>query len=458
MLRYIGPFLRMNKLSLDQVENQLFHLSKETIKELVFSSKCGIVLDPKEINLKNIPSTDINTTNLNSPLLCIYKKANPKLKNKNNKLCWDDGDLKKDINISSNGYMTLALLELVDYYKRFKDIDSKKYALSNLYIEVAKKQLEFFASNLRNQEGVFVDKKDCTDPLIGKIKLKDKNKGFKFWEQALLMNAFYKCSTYLDGELKDSYRNFSLDILNMFLEFKEEIYDISFEDRCNLCLNLNIFYAYSRIEDVKPLILDVFDLLYEEYKSSTSEDKIQYMCLIYLNSALLFKHTNMFKFKKISSKINDILKKHYDEDLSIFIKTTESKEIKFSGDEIVLYLLSMLYHSSLEEDVDEKIITDVFRCQLVDSGIILSWPDTPSLDDVEHYKNFNPKPENLLDEQYFKMPTIATSESNELAPVFIKSVVYNKEKRSFKASKSNFDSRKNLNLFFLILFILNKTP
>jgi len=448
----------MNKLSLEQVESQLFHLSKESIKQLVFNSKCGIILDPKESNLKNIPNIDISTINLNSPLLCIYKKANPKLKSKNNKLYWDEDDFKKDINISSNGYMTLALLELADYYKKFKDIDKKKYALSNAYVELAKKQLEFYASNLRNLEGVFVDKKDCTDPLIGKLKIKDKNKGFKFWEQALLMNAFYKCSTYLEGEAKESYKNFSLDILNMFLEFKDEIYDISFEDRCNLCLNLNIFYTYSKIEDVKPLILDVFDLLYEEYSNSLSDDKIQYLCLMYLNSAFLFKHTNMFKFKRISNKINDILKNHYDKDLCMFIKATESKEIKFSCDEIVLYLISMIYQYHLEDDVDEKIITDVFKSQLIDSGIVLSWPDIPTLDDVEHYKDFSSKPENLLDDQYFKLPTIPTPEMSEFAPIFIKYVVYNKEKHTFKARKSSFDSRKNLNLFFLILYTLSKTP
>lgn len=458
MLRYIGPFLRMNKLSLDQVENQLFHLSKEAIKELVFNSKCGVTLNSKDLDLKNISNSDINTINLNSPLLCIYKKANPRLKNKNNKLCWDEGDFKKDINISSNGYMTLCLLELADYYRKFKDIDSKKYSLSDVYVEVAKKQLDFYATNLRNQEGVFIDKKDCTDPLIGKLKIKDKSKDFKFWEQALLMNAFFKCSTYLEGELRDSFRNFSLDILNMFLDFKEEIYDVSFEDRCYLCLNLNLFYTYSKMEEVKPLILDIFDLLYEEYSKSTSGDKIHNLCLIYLNSALLYEHTNIFKFKKISSKINDILRKHYDEDASVFIKTTESKEIKFSCDEIVLYILSMINHVHLDDEVDERIITDVFSCQLVNSGIVLSWPDVPTLDDVEHYKDFISKPENLLDEQYFKLPNIDSSENSDIAPVFVKYVTYNKEKKIFKPSKTSFDSRKNLNLFFLILHILNKLP
>lgn len=457
MLRYIGPFLRMNKLSLEQIENQLFHLSKETIKDLLFNSKCGITLNPKDLNLKNIPSTDINITNVNSPLLCIYKKGSPKLKNKNNKLCWSEDDLKRDINVSSNGYMTLCLLELADHYKKFKDIDSKKYALSNIYIQIAKKQLDFYALHLRNQEGVFVDKKDCTDSLIGKIKLKDKNKGFKFWEQALLMNAYYKCSAYLEGEIKDSYRNFALDILNMFLEFEDEIYDISFEDKCNLCLNLNIFYTYSNIEDVKPLILDIFDSLYEEFTKS-SDDRINYLCLMYLNSALLYKNTNMFKFNKISTKINGILKKHYSEDMSIFIKASESKEIKFSCDDIVLYLLTMIYHSHLEDYVDEKIITEVFTNQLVGSGIILSWPDVPTLDDVEHYKEYVSTSENLLDERYFKAPTIATPGVCEAASIFIKSVTYNREKGTFKPSKSVFDSRKNINLFFLTLYILKKTP
>src|SRR3712207_1755933 len=86
-----------------------------------------------------------------------------------------------------------------------------------------------------------------------------------------------------------------------------------------------------------------------------------------------------------------------------------------------------------------------------------SWPDIPTLDDVEHYKNFESKPENLLDDQYFKMANIQTPELAELAPVFIKNVTFSRSSNTFKASKSTFDSRKNFNLFFLILHLLNKT-
>ena len=460
MLRYIGPFLRMNKLSNEQVQNQLLHLSKESIKNIVLYSKCGITTNFKDLHLKHISSTDINTLKVNSPLLCVYKRSSPKLKIKDNKLHWEDDKCKKDINISSNAYMTLSLLELVDYYKKFKDVDSKKYSLSILYTEIAKKQLDFYASNLRNEEGVFVDKKDSTDPIIGKIRLKDKSKGFKFSEQALLMNAFFKCSTYLEGEAAESFRNFSLDILKMFIDFKEEMYEIPFEDKCMLCLSLNTFYSYSQIEDVKLLLLDIFDLLYDDYNNRLPDNpKIEYTCLMYLNSALLFRHSNIFKFRKISNKLNELLKKYYNEELSMFIKSTDDKNIKYSSSEIVLYILSMLYHNNLDEKSDDHIATDVFRQQLVDSGVVLSWPEAPSLDDVEHYKNFDSKSENLLEDQYFKLPTIPSPESSELASIFVKEVTYDKDKNTFKAGKAIFDSRKNLNLFYLLLYFLKEnTP
>ncbi|AYF54257.1 hypothetical protein DFH04_05760 [Clostridium novyi] len=454
MLRYIGPFLRMNKLSIDQIQNQLFHLSKESIKNLVLSSKCGIVIDHRNLNLKNLPSTDINTLKSISPLLCVYKKSSAKLKNKNNKLCWDDSKQKKEIPIFSNGYMTLSLLELVDYYKGFKDIDSKKYNLSTLYTEIARNQLEFFVSHMRDESGLFIDKKDCTDPLTGRIQLKSKNKTFKFSEQALFMNAFYKCSDYLDGDIKAAFKTFSLDILKMFLDFKEEIYNISFNEKCNLCFNLNVFYTYSNMEEVQPLLLDIFDLIFEEY-NTLPKNNISNLCIMYLNSAILFKHTNIFRFKKISDSIMESLIDYYNEDLGIFVKESSDKDIKFSSDEIVLYLMSMLYNSTLD-DIDEKLVTNIFKYQFVDSGILLSWPDTPTLDDVEHYKNFNAKPENLLEEQYFKMTSIQSPEIAELAPIFIKNVTFSRSNNSFKSSKSTFDSRKNFNLFFLMLHLLNR--
>ncbi|MCY6957037.1 hypothetical protein [Clostridium brassicae] len=456
MLRYIGPFLRMNKLNIDQVKSQLFHLTKESIRDIVLYSKCGITTNLDEINLRTIDNIDINTIDFNSPLLCIYKKSKASLKNKDDKLHWIEDKFKKDIYVSSNAYMTLCLLELIDYYKQFKDMDTNKYYLSNIYTNIAKTQLDFYAAYLRNEEGVFVDKKDCTDPISGKIKFKDKNKSFKFSDQSLLMNAYYKCSTYLDEKNQDSYKNFSKDILTMFLDFKEELYTISFDEQCKLCLNLNIFYTYSGIEEVKSLIIDIFDLLYENYNTNISETKnISDLCLLYLNSILIYNHTNIYKFREIAKNLYNVLKKYYDENSSIFVKHTEEKEIIFSCKEIILYILTNIYENHINDEDNSDIIMHVYTKQLIDSGIILSWPEVPTLDNIERYKNFIEKPENLLDEQYFKMPTIATPNANELPSVFVKSISYDKNKHIFKPSKSTFDSRKNLELFFLIIYLLN---
>lgn len=55
--------------------------------------------------------------------------------------------------------MTLCLLELLDYYRSFENIDSNNYDLYTVYNTLAKEQLKFYSSNLRNGEGVFIDKK-----------------------------------------------------------------------------------------------------------------------------------------------------------------------------------------------------------------------------------------------------------------------------------------------------------
>lgn len=453
MLRYIGPFLRMNKLNIEQIKSQLFYLSKESLKDIVLHSNCGITATSEEFNLRSVPNIDTSILASTSPLLCIYKKSKASLKNKNDKLHWVEDKAKKDLYISSNGYMTLSLLELADYYKQFKDIDNSKYGLSNIYINLAKQQLDFYAMYLRNEEGVFINKKDCTDPIIGKIKLKDKNTSFKFSDQALLMNAYCKCSDYLDEDIKSLYKNFSNDILNMFLDFREKLYELSFDEQCKLCMSFNVFYTYSGNEEIVPLIMDIFDLVYEKY-SNMSQKKLNDLCYVHLNSMLIYQNTNLYKFKEISDNLYELINRHYDDDLSMFIKHTDDKEINFSSRDIVLYLLSNLYQNGLNEEENDEIIEDVYVNQFIDSGIVLSWPEAPTLDDVERYQGFVKNSENLLDEQYFKNPTIPSPQSCESPSIFVKSVCYDKNKNVFKPSKAIFDSRKNLELFFIMIYSL----
>ena len=461
ILKYIGPFLRINTLNKTSIENQLFHLSKESLKYLVLESKCGITLPIKELKTKNIPNIDTNTISSFSPLLCIYKKANPKLSNVGNMYSLEEDTFKKEILISSNALMTLSIIELSIYYKNFKNIDSKKYTLGCIYQNLAKSQLDFYASYLRNAEGVFVDKKNVTDSKMEDIKLEDKNKKFKYSDQAFLMCAFYKYSCIDDNKSSEGYKNFSLDILKMFLEFKDSLYDISFEELCKLALALNTFYKYSNMPEARSLLIDISEYLMETHKHSLIsklDSKLECLCLLSINSILLYNSTSILIFKEFAKEINDKLLELYNPQLGIFIKNADKKESSYSSNEIVFYIINMLLYSNMNDTSSDNdlIIIDIFKRQLIESGIILSWPDAPNIDDMERYRNSSLNSEDLLEDQDFKLATIATPENAEMASIFIKSVTYNRKKETFSQSKLTFDTSDNMLIFFLILQLFGK--
>ena len=459
-MKFIGPFLRINTLNKNNIKNQFFYLSKESLKDIVFDSKCGIYIPTRDLRAKSFPKIDITTISLNSPLLCVYKKADAKLKLEEGRLNWNENKVKKEITINSNAFMTLALLELVDYYRSFKDIDDTKYVLNSLYLKLCKEQLEFYALHFRNKDGLFVDKSDLTDPMSQEFNFEDKNNKFKFSDQALMMAAYYKYSTYDNGKQEEEYKKFALDILNMFVQYKEQIYNVSFEELNKICLALNIFYKYSGSEECQHLLLDFSDLLIEQYHTKPSiiiNAKLDYSCMLFINCMLIYNNTFMLKFKDTSDDLYEKLSKLYESTKGILLKESSDKEISYTCDELLLYMYSLMLYSdfnSLEDD--SYMLQDIFKHQILDSGIVLSWPDSPALDNTEHYRNFSLKSEDLLKDEDFRMATMPTPDNNELASVFIKSVVYNKRKDSFKQSKLSFDSSKNMFIFFLSIFFRNQ--
>ncbi|MBZ9636727.1 hypothetical protein [Clostridium sp. FP1] len=459
-MKFLGPFLRINTLNENNIKNQFFYLSKESLKDIVFDSKCGIYIPARDLKSKSFSKIDINTINLNSPLLCIYKKADAKLKSQDGTLLWNENKVKKEITINSNAFMTLSLLELVDYYSSFKNIDNSKYALSPLYLKLCNEQLEFYASYFRNKDGLFVDKVDLTDPMNQEFNFENKNNKFKFSDQAFMMAAYYKYSSYDKDNPEHEYEKFALDILNMFIQYKEEIYNVSFEELNKICLALNVFYKYSGLEKCENLLLDFSDLLIEQYNTKPSiiiNAKLDYSCMLFINCTLLYNNTSLHKFKATSDDLYEKLTKLYESNKGILLKESNDKEINYTCDELLLYMYSLMIYSDFN-NVEENsyMLQDIFKHQIIDSGLVLSWPDSPSLDSTEHYRNFSLKSEDLLQEEDFRMSTIATPESNELASVFIKNVVYNKRKDTFKQSKSSFDSSKNMFIFFLSIFFRNQ--
>ena len=456
-MKYIGPFLRANALSKNNIKNQLFYLSRESLKYLVLESKCGVTTSINDLKIKQLSKNDINTINSFSPLLSIYKKANAKLMEDNDSHCLNEEKFKKEINIFGTSLMTLSILEMSKYYSNFKNVAKDKYALGILYQKLARQQLEFYASYLRNEEGVFVDKKDISDSVLSELKFEEKTDKFNYSNQGFLMCAYYRYSMISKDKYSDDYKNFSLDILNMFINYREELYHISTEELLKLVLALNIFYSYTNKQEVKSLLLDLSEFLVEKYRHSpfSEEDtKLEYECTLYINSMLLYKNTQILKFKDISDSIYERLSSLYNPELGIFIKDSDKKEIEYSSLDISLYIICSLIHSDYnnQKSVNE-IIIDVFKKQLIHSGIVLSWPNAPSLDDIERYKNYSLKAEDLLDEENFRMNVMPSPDSVMLAPVFVKSITFNTKKQVFSSNKSSFDIPRNMYIFFMIIYL-----
>jgi hypothetical protein len=457
-LRYIGPFLRMNVLSIDNIKNQLEFYARESFKHIVLYSRCGITTSIHNFKLKNTPSTDANTFKKTYPLLCIYKKASPKFISGSSHLNWDEDTFKKEVTVSSNAYMTLTLLKLSKYYNQFKDKDSKLYTIGKIYAQLAKKQLDFYSSNLRNVEGIFIDKQDSSDSSSDKINLKEKNKKFKYSDQALLMNAFYQVGSINTFKECAAYKNFAMDIFNMFLSYKNDLYNLSFEETNKLCFSMNMFYKNSKNDDCKFLLIDLCDLLLDKYSEKSDfdfKDKVDSLCMLYLTLNESYKNLGLIKIKDSMDNIYSKLYSLYDSDAGLFLKNSDKKDIDFTCQDVVLYILSNITHLTSHTEDSTAPLVEVYKRQLLNSGLLSSWPESPTIDNPERYKNFSLKSEDLLEDSFFRIPTLPSPETSELSPVFMKSVTYNLKKDSFSQNRTTFDSTKNMPLIFMILYSIS---
>ncbi len=453
-MRYIGPFFRMNSLTQQEINGQLFYLSKESIKTIVLQSKCGLTSSIKNYS-KNTSNIDITTNSNFSPLLCVYKKATPNFIHNKNSNGFDEDSFKKDLNPTTNALMTMCILELCDYYKSYENIDNVNFSLYEIYKNLSKDQLQFFSLNLRNNEGVFVDKKNILESNMKNFNLIDKNKKFKFSDQAYMMIAYYLY--YIknsDEEISKSYKDFSLEILQMFIDFSEKLYECSLEELCKTLLALNIMYKYNDSEDLQSLIVDISDYVMNKFdEKDYYVDSLDIASLCSLNLTLSYKHTNIIAFFDKSTEILNKLSTLYDADNEVFYKLSSKKEIKYSCLDITFYFLAFyVYESNSSEDNNFKVILpSLYKKFIINSGILPSWPDAPTLDDYERYRGLTLNSKDMVDESYFRMPNLPTPDSSGMASVFNKSIMYNKRKNTFTSSKPSFDSYKNLLNFYLFI-------
>lgn len=456
-MNYIGPFLRINTLTEEIIKNQLLHFSRESIKHIVLFSRCGIPLEGKDFPIENLPNSDISILKSFSPLLCIYKKGNSKLQNKDYDFSLKEDSFHREVDIYPNSFMSLCILHLSDYYKKFKEIDNYKYFLGVLYLVLGEKQLTFYASNLRNSEGVFINKKDVSESILNDFSFEEKKDKVKLPHQGFMMAAYMKYFFSSENKHKDEFSKFSKDILQMFLNYKDDIYTIPYKDLLMLTLSFNVYYSYVKDDEVKSLLLDSCDYLKEWSNDINSlQNGIDSKCLLFLNYYLLYKNTGIISFREESIVLGDKLIEEYDREKGILKKEGDKKDIEYTCDEIVLYnLFSYIYIIYLKEDISKTILYDIYKKTFLDTPLILSWPQAPDLDDSERYRNNSKKIEDLLGEDNFKMPLLKTSEENGYMPCFSKKISFNKRKGIFKIDKKSFYSENNLFLNFLIIYLLN---
>ena len=455
-MRYIGPFFRMNSLTQQEINGQLFYLSKESIKTIVLQSKCGLTSSIKNYS-KDTSNIDITTNSNFSPLLCVYKKATPNFIHNKNSNGFDEDSFKKDLNPTTNALMTLSIIELCDYYKSYENIDTVNFSLYEIYKNLSKDQLEFYSQNLRNNEGVFVDKKNISESNLKNFNLIDKNKKFKFSDQAYMMIAYYVYSIKNPNEeISKSYKSFALEILQMFIDFSEKLYDCSLDELCKTLLALNIMYKYDNSTDLKSLIVNISDYVMNKFDEKDYYiDSLDTVALCSLNLTLSYKHTNIIAFLDKSTEILTKLASLYDADHEVFYKLSSKKEIKYSCLDITFYYLAFLVYenNSSEETTFKSMLSSIYKKFIINSGILPSWPDAPTLDDYERYRGLTLNSNDMVEESYFRMPNLPTPASSGMASVFSKSIMYNKRKDTFTQSKPSFDSYKNFLNFYLFIYL-----
>ena len=319
-------------------------------------------------------------------------------------------------------------------------------------------QLEFYSKNLRNNDGVFIKKKNISDLSSKNYNLINLDKKFDFLDQAFMMNAYYIYSKItLNDEEKKEYDNFALQILDMFIEYKDKLYDLSFSDGCKLLVALNLFYKYSKIEKCKTLIIDYTDYLIVKFDDKNyyinSIDSCSIFAICLKDS---YKHTQIINFLDKSNEITEKLKDLFNEDINIFSKLSDKKEVKYSSFDICFYILALLLDTNDNRSSIgyKNMCSHLYRKLIVNSGLVTSFPEAPTLDDAERYKNSSMKSEDMFEESFFRIDNTKSPDQIGIAPIFVKNIVYSKKKNSFSCSKNTFDSGKNMFINFMFIHYL----
>lgn len=447
---HLGKFLKLNSIEFPLIEYQLFNFSKESLKQIFLNSKCGEIINGKEFKDKP-PNTDLIGTKNIYPLACVYKKGKPKIKPEKQIYSWKKDKIKKKIDILSNAYMTLSILNLAEYYDRIIESEKKRKKVVKFYLSSAKCQLNYYVNNFRSELGVFINKKYIEDGENKKdnINFESSSSSFNFPPQTYLMTCFYKCSELMKdtSPYKIPFLNFSYEMEKMFLDFKDKILK---DTPKNLIELLYAFSVYIKSKDQinKEVIYLCFDIIehfvnHHSLSSISTYDKI----LLY-NSMRSFKplcteyNGEFYSYKEIFSEYLWDLEEIFDD------PNFYNNEILNEYDLISYQIYLLMYNKEKSHNFYNKILlpSKVFSC----------FPNIPKKYESEKYFKFNHKDEYKIPDKYFKPLNYKTMDSINITPIICKDIHYIHDKNKFSKPKVKFDSLINMRLTHLIIYSLKE--
>lgn len=446
---HIGRFLKLNSLNSPYIEYQLFNFSKESLKQIFLNSKCGEIINGKEFKEKPPNSNLVGTKNV-YPLICLYKKSKPKIKYESNIYHWKEEKTKKKIHILSNALMTLNILNLCEYYREIIKDEKKQKDLVRFYLIAARCQLNYYLTHFRNDLGLFINKNvqssnKATKKEENEIEFVKSSENFDFSAQAYMMTAFLKCSRLLKdtSPYKLPFENFSNEILNMFITYKDKLFELSPRK------TIEIIYGFNSYLELNPKnlkeFINIFSELIENFICKKSLSSIS------TYSKILFYYTlkNLTQFLKETKdeqylEIIDLMKECIWDLNELFEDPYFKKtEINDSKD-----LLSFQIYLILNQDKEHSL--DFFNNTLLNSKVFSSFPNIPKKGDGEKYFMFSNKDSNIIPDEYFKPNNYKVMSEANLTPIILKEINFNQDKEKFTKGKEKFDSFLNMSLIFFI--------
>ncbi|MDI6619608.1 MAG: hypothetical protein QME45_13230 [Clostridiales bacterium] len=481
-----------NAPSLNQILCQSLWYSQCCVLSVAFMSGFGIPWNYDEnmvrewLNPNDIKKDELNVHENMTVLRAVYKKGNPHYCNAYNgniddyqNYLWDDNSFKKTITPSSQAYLIMDEIMLAKYfhncakgcYRESKNINGK-IVDSHLLINSAKIQGKFASDYLRNEDGLFVSKKDISENPYGDPVLEDQEEQPDISDQALMLKAFsmlsYACKNpdypmFEDEGFSLEFKKYADELYVVFKDSYDEIFESKTKDICSV---ISASIEYCRLCESKPdaanfitsLALELDsridmsgNVLRFPYENKLSSNSTCFMVLKTLMESYRF--TGIEKFLNTAKALYRKLNLLWNSNACLYALDSDDK-YRYTARDVSFVIaglnsLRLFADGDMAGDAKSKLIY-YFNNAVNNSKISQSRFAPPSVSDFETLFNNKRFKDGKVDSP-FSDSDIPDHLDIEIAPVFAKKFTYKTKKNNFSINSSSFYSEYALCLAFEML-------